>query len=422
MSRPAGNVRLKAARQSAGYASQQAFADALMRAAPQLGLGHMEVSVRQVRRWESTTPPWPQADHQRLLIHVLQLPIEELGFSPPWESSARPSARTPSSSPGRFGYGAAAPLPQAITAPQPSTVGGDYAAVTVAYRRLYWSVQPSQMHPAVIEHTHLGMHLLGETGGVTRRILATALAESLMLAGRIEFFDLRQPEIADGTFVRALQAAGEAEDPLMGAAILAHAAFVPGWEGKRDDAAERMRAARTYARRAPASVQFLAWLDAVEAECETRCGYPREALRLIGHAEDILKQENENASPDWFTWFSPIRLAAFKGNVQLNAGHLPQARKTLTDVLEEMPEHDGKQRVVVLGDLAAVEAAEEKVEAACARAEEALDQLAITWYATGMDRIREVRRTLQPWANHECVRHLDDRLYEWGTTLSALQR
>jgi hypothetical protein len=87
-----------------------------------------------------------------------------------------------------------------------------------------------------------------------------------------------------------------------------------------------------------------------------------------------------------------------------------------------MPEHDGKQRVVILGDLAAVEAAEEKVEAACACAEEALDQLAITWYATGMDRIREVRRTLQPWASHECVRRLDDRLYEWGTTLSALQR
>jgi hypothetical protein len=278
------------------------------------------------------------------------------------------------------------------------------------------------MHPAVIEHTRLGMHLLGETGGVARRILATALAESLMLAGRIEFFDLRQPENAEGTFVRALQAAGEAEDPLMGAAILAHAAFIPGWAGKRDEAAERMRAARTYARRSPSSAEFLAWLDAVEAECETRCGHPREALRLIGHAEDTLGEENQHVSPDWFTWFSPIRLAAFKGNTQLNAGHLPQARETFIGVLEKMPEHDGKQRVVILGDLAAVEAAEENTEAACARAEEALDQLAITWYATGMERIREVRRTLQPWADHDCVRRLDDRLYEWGTTLSVLQR
>lgn len=420
MSRPAGNTHLKAARQAAGYASQQALADALTRAAPQLGLGHMQVSVRQVRRWESATPPWPQADHQRLLVHVLQLPVEELGFSPPWDSSAKRSASRLTAS--RTGGGAAAPLPRAVTAVQPATIGADYSAITVAYRRLYWSVQPSQMHPAVIEHTRLGLHLLGETGGVARRLLATALAESLLLAGRIEFFDLRQPESADGTLVRALQAAGEAEDPLLGAAILAHAAFIPGWAGEREDVAERMRAARTYARRAASSAEFLAWLDAVEAECETRCGNTREALRLVQHAEDALSQENENASPDWFTWFSAVRLAAFKGNTQLKAGHLPQARETLLGALERMPLHDGKQRVVVLGDLAAVEAADENPVAACARAEEALGQLSVTWYAMGMERVREVRRVLQPWADQECVRRLDDRLYEWGTTLSALQR
>ena len=33
------------------------------------------------------TPPWPRADHQRLLVHVLQLPIEDLGFTPPWDVS-----------------------------------------------------------------------------------------------------------------------------------------------------------------------------------------------------------------------------------------------------------------------------------------------------------------------------------------------
>ena len=39
-------------------------------------------------------------------------------------------------------------------------------------------------------------------------------------------------------------------------------------------------------------------------------------------------------SPDWFTWFSPVRLAAFKGNTQLKAGHLPQARETLAGALQ----------------------------------------------------------------------------------------
>ena len=95
-----------------------------------------------------------------------------------------------------------------------------------------------------------------------------------------------------------------------------------------------MRAARTYARRAPASAEFLAWLDAVEAEIETISGHTREALRLINHAEDTLAAGSQHASPDWFTWFSPVRLAAFKGNTQLKAGHLPQAKETLTAALE----------------------------------------------------------------------------------------
>jgi hypothetical protein len=105
-----------------------------------------------------------------------------------------------------------------------------------------------------------------------------------------------------------------------------HAAFVPGWEGRRDDAVERMVAARTYTRRGPASAELLAWLDAVEAECETRCGNTRTALHLIGHAEDVLAAASQNQSPPWLDWFSPVRLAAFKGNTQLKAGHVPAPR------------------------------------------------------------------------------------------------
>jgi tetratricopeptide (TPR) repeat protein len=305
---------------------------------------------------------------------------------------------------------------------QPPTIGADYATITVAHRRLYWSVQPAHLHPTVVEHTRLGLHLLAETTGVARRLLATALTESLLLAGRIEFFDLRQPDEADATYIRALQAAGEADDSLLGAAILAHAAFIPGWEGHRDDAAERLRAARTYARRGPASAEFLAWIDAVEAECDTRCGHPKDALRAIAHAEDILTTGNDHRSPEWFTWFSPVRLAAFKGNTQLTAGRYAQAYDTLIAASEALPADEGKQRTVVLGDLAAVEVARKKPDEACAYAQQALDQLSITWYGTGMERIRDVRQGLQPWAETDSVRKLDDRLYGWQTMLSALRR
>ncbi|MYW17739.1 transcriptional regulator, partial [Streptomyces sp. SID2955] len=150
-----------------------------------------------------------------------------------------------------------------------------------------------------LAHATLGCALLPEAAGQTRQRIAAALAETWLLAGRIEFFDLREAERAQQTLLRALQAAGEADDALLGAAILAHSAFGPAWTGDREAAVERMVAARTYARRGPASAELLAWLDAVEAECETRCGHTRTALHLIGHAEDVLARGGEHQSPDW---------------------------------------------------------------------------------------------------------------------------
>ena len=189
-------------------------------------------------------------------------------------------------------------------------MASDYAAITAAYRRLYTDVEPTHLHPPVIDHTRMGVHLLTETAGVSHTVLAMALAEALLLAGRIEFFDQRQPD-----------------DALLGSAILAHAAFIPGWVGRRDETADRMRAARTYARRGPASAEFLAWLDAVEAECETISGHAREALRLIEHAEDILATGSQYTSPDWFTWFSRHGLPRSKATPSSKPGTCPRPKK-----------------------------------------------------------------------------------------------
>ncbi|WP_372499439.1 hypothetical protein [Streptomyces lichenis] len=61
-------------------------------------------------------------------------------------------------------------------------------------------------------------------------------------------------------------------------------------------------------------------------------------------------------------------------------------------------------------------------ERACDYAREALDLLEITWYATGMERVRDVRRALTPWQHERCVRGLDDQLCRWSTAVSALGR
>ncbi|MFH9829365.1 multiprotein-bridging factor 1 family protein [Streptomyces bobili] len=408
MARPAGNIRLKSARMAAGYHSQQALADAL------------NVGVRQVRRWESDAPPWPQPDLAQALTRLLGQDLNSLGFTA--HDAARPDDARRAVLGGAVASVGLAAVPSQAAVMQPASVAQDFTAVTRSHRRLYWSVPPATLHPAALAHAALGCALLAQTAGQTRERTAAALAETWLLAGRIEFFDLREADRAQQTLVRALQAAGEAHDPLLGAAILAHSAFIPAWAGMRDGAAERMAAARAYARRGPASSELLAWLDAVEAECETRCDNTRAALQLIRHAETVLAEEREHASPVWMDWFSPVRLAAFKGNTQLKAGHLPQARETLQSVLDALDPGDDKQRTVVLGDLAAVEAAAGNPDGACQYALRALDDLERTWYAMGMDRVREVRRTLVPHQQRQCVRELDDRLYGWSTTISALSR
>ncbi|MFF1336306.1 transcriptional regulator [Streptomyces sp. NPDC058290] len=409
MTRPTGNARLRAARIAAGYSSQQSLADALTARGVPVGL-------RQVRRWESDAPPLPQPDIRHALVELLGQDLSALGFSVP--AGAEPGRRPAASllAPANRG-----PL-RTSNALQPATAAADFLAVTRAHRRLYWTVAPATLHPAVSSHATLGGQLLEATAGRTREALATALAESWLLAGRVEFFDLREPDRAGDTFVRALQAAGEADDAFLGAAVLAHMAFIPGWAGRQEAAAERMVAARTYARRGPASPEFLAWLDAVEAECETRCGNTRTALNLIDHGEDVLATGGEGENPEWMDWFSPVRLAAFKGNTQLAAGHLPQARETLRRVLEELPGDADKQRSVILGDLAAVEAAAGRPIDAAAYAVSALRLLETHWYATGLERVRDVRRALTPWQHEQCIRDLDDRLYDWGAVVSALAR
>ncbi|MFD9789455.1 transcriptional regulator [Streptomyces sp. NPDC059070] len=414
MPRPVGNVKLKSARLAAGYRSQEVLAEAIR----DHGLA---VSTRQVCRWESANPPWPQPDYQQALTSLLGQDMIALGFTPPPGYDQLVPSRRAIVASAVAAVGLAAVPVQAV-ASQPATVAADFEAVTRSHRRLYWSVAPATLLPAAIAHATLGCSLLAETAGQTRRTVAAALAETWLLAGRIEFFDQRESEQASRTLLRALQAAGEADAPLLGAAILAHTAFMPGWDGRREEAVERMVAARTYARRGPASAELMAWLDAVEAECETRCGNTRTALHLIGHAEDTLAAGSQNATPEWLDWFSPVRLAAFKGNIQLKAGHLPQARQTLLSVLEALEPSEEKQATVILGDLAAVEATAGRPEEACAYAVRALDQLERTWYAMGMERVREVRRALTPHQHERCVRDLDDRLYRWSTTVSALAR
>ena len=63
-----------------------------------------------------------------------------------------------------------------------------------------------------------------------------------------------------------------------------------------------------------------------------------------------------------------------------------------------------KQRAVFLADIATVDLATGDLDQACATAGEAADQLRRAGYAVGVGRLREFRRSVEPWANSTPVR------------------
>lgn len=420
MVRSAGNRKLRAARLAKGYGSQRALAEALNAAARDLGLRGVSIGERQVRRWESDSPPWPHSHHQQVLTHVLGFGMEDLGFRPVRESVADKARHRIVWRPvdGEDQTDVAA---TGTTVSDPSAVAASYAAIAAIRRRLYWVAEPRLLHRVVVEDLGLGRTFLVQMSGPARKTLARALAELALLAGRIEFFDFRQSDDATNSFVRALQFAGDAEDSLLGAAILAHAAFIPGWEGDRDGASDRLAAARSHARRIETSGLVCSWLDAVDAECATLGGDIAEALNLIDRAESHLRNDPSLAKPDWMDWFTPARLAAFKGGVELKAGQARRAGKTLLGALAGLSPDETKQRAVILSDLASAELAQKNVEACCRHLGEALDELSQQRYATAMERIRSVRRALRPHQDEQCVRDLDERLYDWNTAVNVLR-
>ena len=182
----------------------------------------------------------------------------------------------------------------------------DYAAITVPYRRLYASVLPTHLRPPVVEHARLGAHLLGETDGVSHTIVATALAEALLLAGA-SILRPAPSDDADATFVRALQAAGRASRRACGPAgpTQRGAPVSRGLARHRPDVA----ASASYRRVASLRPQL---------EDHVHCLFPQlSGMRFPGYQEPQLPRGHPPRNPG-----SPLRT----GLVSITAhGRLPEA-------------------------------------------------------------------------------------------------
>jgi hypothetical protein len=295
-------------------------------------------------------------------------------------------------------YGLAAPADSAALAREPSSrldsrAVDAYAEIATLHRELYWQGTARELLPSAVAHAQLGAGMLRTANGGEHAVrrLAGALAESALLVARLAFFDLGQGGLAEQAFTLAQDAVEAAQDHPLAAAVLAHRAFVPGFAGDGESAADFLGAAQAHARYG-AGPLLRSWLHCVDAEISARTGRADASLERIRAAEYALT--SSGTDPEWLDYFNPSRLAGFAGNALLLAGNHRAAATRLETALGQLGETDRKQRPVLLLDLATAQAATDATQA-FATANEACDSLDEDWYVTALDRVPALHAALR---------------------------
>ena len=311
-------------------------------------------------------------------------------------SAANPPAAPP---PSPASTAAGSVRPTWSTTPAALDFGGEgayhqgFALITAQHRSMYWSVPAAAMFAPVAAHSDLGTGLLRASRNPgTRAELALPVAETALLVARLAFFDLQRPEIAQDYFDTAFDAAVESGDRAMQSAVLTHMAFVPAFAGIAGPARAMMARAHRAAHGAVSATQR-SWMLAVEAEVEARLGNPDQAVSLISRSESALYAES-GPVPQWLDYFDASRLASFKGYCHLSTGRPQLAARTLEQTLRSLPVNGAKQRSIVLADLAQARIQQGELDESVRLVGSAISALRENWYATGVERVDAVRRSL----------------------------
>ncbi|MGH2350416.1 MAG: helix-turn-helix domain-containing protein [Chloroflexota bacterium] len=393
-----------------------------------------------VRRWEAGER-WPDPRFRKHLVTLLGKPASQLGLLTPDELAARPDRLEPPDPlerllsmlgdqthnggmnrqrflcalaaagvlPSLAALEAAAEVvgPLALAAGRGSRVDArvveSYATITTGQRELYWTAPAETLLPSALGHTQLGVQLLSDAEGDMRPSLAGSLAHSALLGARLAFFDLRQVALAERCFEIATKAMRESGDHALAAAVYAHLSFVPGFAGDGAAAQPLLDAAAGHARYAGGPL-LRSWLHCVHSEVSARTGAPAQSVRHARQAEESLSTRGDD--PEWLDFFDPARLASFLGYSQLVAGRTDEAVASLHLALDQLDDRAGKQRSVVLLDLAAAHAATD-AEHGMDFAAQAFDQLEREPYGTAHGRIPALRRVLEGTPQ---ARVLDERV------------
>ncbi len=187
--------------------------------------------------------------------------------------------------------------------------------MTRAYRRLDNRYGGGHARPTIVRYLHAEVAPLVKQGRYDAKVgsaLMGATAELTQLAGWMAYDDGAHG-LAQRYFIQALSLARGAQDPALGAEVLAAMSHQAVYLGHSSEGIGLARNARTSALRAgiPAIV---AEAEVMEAHGHAKAGDKRACVRALNAAERSLDLADRTADPQWIDYFDEAYLSAKFGH------------------------------------------------------------------------------------------------------------
>ncbi|MFD8511050.1 hypothetical protein ACFV27_08050 [Streptomyces antimycoticus] len=308
--------KLAALRSAAGY-TQVTFVAALASEAARLGID-ASVSVRQLRRWESESPPpLPHPGQQVVLEAMFGLPLAEMGFDVPSHRYSTVErigddgeVRRRAFVTGSGAIAAAAVLPNQQG---PRVGASEVAAFRARLADLYAVDHQSGGIPAKARAARLEQEItrvLNSSVYMSRvgRDLHTMLCE--LACHRAWFgYDGGPPEQARAACMEAMTAAQLIDEPLLQVRALNTLSLLSADTGRMWEAASAVENAYSLARRAGAGATVHLVISLREASAATHAGDSASAGRALSRAVSYQGRTDTDADvPRWARFAGPVEV------------------------------------------------------------------------------------------------------------------
>ncbi|MFF5215942.1 helix-turn-helix domain-containing protein [Micromonospora sp. NPDC000442] len=282
--------------------------------------------------------------------------------------------------------------------------------MTATYRRLDNQYGGGHARDNVTRYLHQEVTPLLTQGRYDPQIgrkLLTAVAELTQLAGW-QAYDMAEHGLAQRYLTHALDLARTADDPGLGAEILAAMSHQATYLGHTATGVDLARAARHTAHRAGITV-LAAEALVMEAHAHAAARDSVACATALHQAEQALDRADRSGDPQWLGYFDEAYLSAKFGHCFTALGQHRQAERFATRSLR-MDERYVRGKAFNLALLATIQARHGEPDRASVIGGQALALTTQLKSARAVRYVRDLQTNLLPYRRRPTARHLINRI------------